>query len=497
MVEVLPIKLLTDEDAQIFGSLNVNLGKLGRAGLPVAAGFVVAPPSFALQTTLNYYDFGTQELFEQNLTLIKKKLNQTPIPEALIKDLSKSNKFLVKDKLVTGVKAVWLLLLENWLEEIKQRLWKEGFSPNLTQGLQAETVFFIKDMSSIGVAYRDENFDEVVIKSQKPFDPKVGKKLDDLIRTCDKKLLIPHRYSWIVDDSPKLVGVYPYVEPDEHEVIQKQPHEIISTDFTEVKRKVATKIYLDMSSSNVLEREIDGVYILGEKVIGEKPQESLDDLIIKLLLVAQGSNDLPILFKLADIAEHTHGVRGTLRLLHQTSLLHTMVEAITFVRNKKGFINLHPVIPFVRSPNELALIKQELSAKKILRKPSLKILAEFAVPENITNTEQYLEVGLDGVVLNLDELISHLYGFDHGVEEVSFYKKEIVGLIKFLEPGLKALHKAKIPVLVYGNMLADTTLLENLIENWVWGVIIEKYEATSIADLLYQVEKKIVVKRSS
>ena len=48
MIEILPIRLLADEDSPIFGKLNVALGKLSRLGFPVGAGFAVTGDSCVL-----------------------------------------------------------------------------------------------------------------------------------------------------------------------------------------------------------------------------------------------------------------------------------------------------------------------------------------------------------------------------------------------------------------------------------------------------------------
>src|SRR3989344_8432799 len=110
MIEILPIRFLRDEDALIFGSLNVALGKLTRAGLPVALGIAVSPPDFHLKTAMEHYDFGKREIFEQSLTLAKKEIEKIPVPAELEKEVKKN------------VRKTWLALLFAWLEQIKERL---------------------------------------------------------------------------------------------------------------------------------------------------------------------------------------------------------------------------------------------------------------------------------------------------------------------------------------------------------------------------------------
>src|SRR3989344_3092034 len=157
MIEILPIQLLRDEDAQIFGSLNISLAKLDRAGLPVAAGIVVTPPDLHLKTALEHFDFGSREVFQQSLTLVKKELANTPVPKNLQVTLTSHKEFLVNSKVATSAKNVWMVLLEVWVEEIRQRLWKDGFIKGITENLDPQVVIFTKKIKAIGKVYSDDD----------------------------------------------------------------------------------------------------------------------------------------------------------------------------------------------------------------------------------------------------------------------------------------------------------------------------------------------------
>lgn len=106
-------------------------------------------------------------------------------------------------------------------------------------------------------------------------------------------------------------------------------------------------------------------------------------------------------------------------------------------------------------------------------------------------------VGIDGVVLNLDELIAHFNGFDQTQEDLVFYKNEVSGLLKFLEDSIKLLNKSKIPFIAYGSLSQYQKVLEFLVEKGVYGVVVERYEVPSAKDLLYQTEKRMILRKSS
>lgn len=497
MSEVLPIRVLTDEDNLIFGNLNVALGRLNRAGLPVASGIVVTAPFLKLKTTLEHFEYLSKEIFEQSLTLVKKEIEKIPIPESLRKETKNYSKFLVNGEEINSVHKLWLFLLAIWLREIKKRIWNTGFSKGITEDLDPQVVIFVKKPKAFGFAYFDTTSDDSVINVKKgKLHPNDLKNLDQLIREANQCLYIPHEYEWVVDGSLKLIKVLLLTPTAFPANIPVQVSPGSPEKLTSGIARSVVKVFLDMSTGLIVERNVDGIYISAEKIFDlNKPGDSFENLVFKLVESAVSFPESPVLFKLADKSEGMGKVRGTLRLLHQQSLFDPMVEALDFVRHKKGLTNVEVVIPFVRGVNEFLKIKRELAAKKLMRKNSLKFWLEFSVPENIVNLLSYLEAGLDGIVLNLDELIAHFNGFDATEESLLFYKNEFNGLMTFLEDSLKLLHKSKIPFIVYGTLSLYPEVLEFLIEKGIYGIVVERYEANSAHELLYQAEKRLVRSR--
>lgn len=505
MIEILPIRLIAEEDRPIFGSMSVNLGKLSRMGFPVSAGIVVSAPEFKLKTVLEHFDFKSKEVFEQSLTLVKKEILSIPVPDILKNETGKYDRFLHDGQLIKGVKNLWQNLLNTWLEEIKTRLWKDGFFPGISEGLESQIVAFAKKIESLGTAFFDPLSDDVAINiSSGKIDPGDQKKIHDLVVDANKKLFLPYEYEWILDRGVKLIGLKPYTpalvftRSDEIRGPWQSPIKIASSQATRIdEKKSAVKVFLDLSAGLVVEREVDGVYISSEKIFDlNHPNDSFENLVFKIVESAITFPSSPVLLKLTDMSEGMGKVRGALRLLHQKSLFEPMVNALDFARHKKGLTNVHMVVPFVRGVSEFLQIKRELAVKKLMRKNSLQLWMEVCVPENIINLEEYLVAGLDGVVLNLDELVSFLNGFDSDEGELVAYKNEVNGLLKFLEDGLKLLHKSKVQFIAYGTLCLYPQVLEFLVEKGAWGIIVEKYEAHSAKDLLHQVEKRIILRQS-
>lgn len=499
MIEILPIRLLNTDDAPLFGPLAVSLGKLTRMGIPVAAGIAITPPNLKLKTTLEHFDFGKKEVFQQSLELVKKEINATPVPDVLQRETGKHKWFLLNGQKIKGVKALWLALLSVWVEQIKLKLWHQGFYVGITEGLDAQTVIFINKFESFGVAFFDPLQDDVVIRVKvgKPH-PNDLKKIVEAVEEANKKLFIPHEYEWIVDRGVKIVGIKPYTQNIPVATLQPVVAVPLSSPLSkEAKIKSAVKVFFDLSSGLTIEKNIDGVYISSEKIFDlNKPKDSFEHLVFKIVESAVTFPHCPIFVKLADKSEGAGRVRGALRLIHQKSLFEPIAEALDFARHKKNLTNVHVVIPFTRRVSELLQLKRDLAVKKLMRKNSLQLWAELAVPENIINIEDYLIAGIDGVVLNLDELVAHLNGFDPKDEEVAFYKNEVDGLMKFLEDSIKLMHKSKIPFIAYGSLSFYPKVLEFLVEKGVYGVVAERYEAHSAYDLLHQTERRMILRKS-
>lgn len=499
MIEILPIKLLTEEDIPFYGSLNVLLGTLSRANFSVGHGIVITPPYLKLKTTLEHYKLDSKEFIEQVLTLVKKEIDATPIPQILITETKKEKHFFVKGQLIKSVKALWLVLLNNWLEQIKSRVWNKGFYPGATENLDAQSVIFVKKVKSFGIAFFDFLQDDVVVTAKSGnLKPDDLKKVTDLVKLANKKLCIPREYEWIMDGQIKLTKVLPYTPlPIFHSEYLSSKGLVREASKKDFVKRSAVKVLCDISSAAAPSSNgIDGLFLVSEKIFDlGKLRESFENLILRIMESAGNFPYSPILFKLADKSEGMGKIRGTLRLLHQNSLFNPLVEVLDFARHKKGLNNIHIVVPFLRSVKEFLQIKKELAVKKLARKPSLQIWMEIAVPENILNLEQYLSAGLDGVVLNLDELIAYLNGFDTAEENLSFYKNEVEGLIKFISNALTLLHQAKIPFITYGSLAFNPKMLEFLVEKGVYGIVAENYEAHSAHDLFYQTEKRVILKK--
>ncbi|MBI2595631.1 hypothetical protein HYW46_02755 [Candidatus Daviesbacteria bacterium] len=483
-MEVLPLKAIREEDGPIIGNNLLNLAKLAQAGLPVADGIVVTPPNLKFKTILEHFQFKDREVFEQSLHLVKRKIAEIPVPLQLGSVLFKKE---------INPKKLWVNLMDGWFEQIRSKIWREGFSPKFTTVLTAEPVFFTNRVTASGEVYFNYGQHLAVVKTYSGrLIPEQVLELEALIEKANKKLLLPQIYQWIVNADAKNNGKLlivklspftgnPFQEGQDlyyRDINKNKPEDPVSTE------KSSVKVFLEMGDDYKIARGIDGVFIKGEKVT------DYDTKILQLVEAGITFPAAPIIFRLPDIKEGFGGVRGTLKLIHSDTILKKEAEIYLFCRHKKGLLNAAIGIPFTRSVQEFLQIKRDLAVLGISRKGSLKLWFEMAAPENILNLEDYLMAGFDGAIINLDELAAWLGGFNPEEPESIFYKKQVGAMVKFLEDGLKVLHKAGIPMLASGKLALHDDVLAFLINKGVWGINVDFSNIFGIHDHLRFVEKR-------
>jgi len=480
-VNILPIKYICDFDRE-FGAAALSLAKLERGGIPIAPGFVVCPPDILLQTFLEHFQTAGREIFEQRLTVVKGKINSLPTPYEFEKVFGKGGPYLFKGEVFKNKKDLFRALLNFWVTQIYGAIWQNGFSPDLISRVLPQLVFTIEKKIITGSAYFDPNLLDVTIKAS--LDEKQKEEIKEIVLSANKKLFLPFIYEFIVTGGKVfLVGLTPFTQT----LAVSESEDVILPQAAQGRVvKSAVKVFFNLSSGFAIPgTEVDGVIIEAENILDSRQTDkrvNFENLVFKTEEAALSFQGCPVVFCVPNIK--------------QKSIFDLASDAFLFVRNKKALYNVELGIPEVRFAEELVRIKQELSSRGITRKGTLRFWQEMGIPENLINIEDYLGVGIDGVIVDLDKLQNNLLGFKK--EETEYYGKEVSALVKFLVPGFKVLHKAKIPVLAKGIICMHSDILDVLLENGVYGIIANtKIEAESLPDHLHFSERRMVVKRLS
>lgn len=419
---------IRDDDEGVVGKQITNLAKLKRLGFPVVRGMVVLPPK------LTKY-LQTQEDF----------LN-LKIPDQLKK--------YEKEKL--DVKSIWKNLTQQWFLEFSSKK-----SRNLTPKLSSQVVFEGVRFRDFGQAFASPYTNSVEIQlGGGELSEKLRGEIAALVTKADRKLVFNHVYHWVNDRGVKLIKVLPHT-PVEPTVLKVQEAFVAGNTPPKRFNRTYTKCFYDLSADMVSDSEADGVIVSSAALVG-----GIDEKIWRLIEVCSSHPNVPVIF-----------------IVNQAAVLED-AQIFLFLRNKKQFLNLNLCLPAVSSSEEMAAIKRELASLQISRKGSLKLWLSVGVLENLINIDDYLEVGIDGLIINLDELSNCL-----GEADDKDLKKTASSMCKLLGAHIDKLNKAKVLQLYVGNILYSDELIRFLVEKKVYGMIVNTSAQHGVREYLMAVEQ--------
>ncbi|MCL4367202.1 hypothetical protein M1563_03475 [Patescibacteria group bacterium] len=494
-MEILPIKSIDDSDQALVGANIVNLAKLARAEFPVPEGVVVTAPDFILTSVVKLIEGAEKSVFEQRLVLAKNQLLKSPIPVELDNFLDERQIYFLPNLTsldiasghVLGItvkkkQLVWENLVNLWLEQINSRFYQRGFDSLSFSQLTPLAVFVLDKVETEILAFFDTNRQEVIAESSVKLQPKVLQEIDQLVNLGNKKIFLPQVYILALANKHLcLLGVLPHSGTLPKKI---ESHLATYSDQQKPTVKSAAKVFLQIQSGFSIYPGADGI------IVQRDLSKHFEETIFRLTEAAITFPEKKILFKLPT---SSGDLSGLLSILHQPQILEECADIYQFVRNKKKLLNVEMVLPLARGVSELRQIKQDLLSLGVDRKGSSGLWLEMSIPENIINIEDYLNEGIDGVIIDLDLLQKHLFAYE--VDEAQFYQKACQVLIKFVLPAVKSCHQQGVPALISGELALFPDVTENLIKRGVWGVICDNLQtAESLPEWLNLLENNLVLK---
>jgi pyruvate,water dikinase len=218
--------------------------------------------------------------------------------------------------------------------------------------------------------------------------------------------------------------------------------------------KTATKVYVNLGepdlASIVAQGNSDGVGLLRAEFmmaeIGTHPKKMIRDGKSKVFIEKLAENlvkftdsfgERPVVYRASDFKSNEYrnliggqnfepvepnpmlGFRGCYRYITDESVFNLELEAIKLVRNKYGYKNLHLMIPFVRTVDELIKVKSIIAASGLSRSNSFKLWMMVEIPSNVILLEEFIAVGIDGVSIGSNDLTMLILGTDRDNETVA------------------------------------------------------------------------------
>ena len=220
----------------------------------------------------------------------------------------------------------------------------------------------------------------------------------------------------------------------------------------EYKGKTATRVYLNLAEPQraieLSKLNVDGIGLLRAEFmianIGIHPKEAIkmrkqDDYVLKLAKdIARFCSAFyprPVVYRATDFKTNEYrilkggkawepeesnpmlGFRGAFRYIASPEVFALELKAIKLVRKK--YKNLWLMVPYVRSPEELARVRRIVAAEELFQSPTFKFWMMVELPVNVIMFDDFVKVGIDGVSIGSNDLTMLLTGTDRDNEEVA------------------------------------------------------------------------------
>lgn len=307
-----------------------------------------------------------------------------------------------------------------------------------------------------------------------------------------------------------------------------QKHTIIARDAlppTAFEVKTATKIFATLDHPSELSDIPSGFFSgiapfkpeqlllslklhpekLTSKSASPKVVSILQDKLAKICELASGN---PVIYRLSDLHSHQlistlggqeHeikdsnpllGLRGAKRHLQRPEFLNLELSAIKEVRNKSGFKNLWVALPFVRTKEEFLELNKLISTNGLSRSPSFKVLLEIDLAANIFELEEFISLGIDGVLIDFLDLLNFTLGSNLTLTELNEISTDAIR-----QPILRTLtltKKHKLFSCIYNFPLKEKKLLREMIGEGIKAISVHPDELAQSKIIVAAAEKSLV-----
>jgi len=274
------------------------------------------------------------------------------------------------------------------------------------------------------------------------------------------------------------------------------------TSFIREAIKTKTKVYVNLAQPELAEivaaRNVDGVGLLRAEFIvaqiGEHPRyminqnrghEFVDKLYQGINTFAKAFDPRPVVYRTTDFKTNEYrelkggrkyeeveenpmlGYRGASRYVAEPDLFDLEIEAIKRVREDHK--NLWVMIPFVRTVNGMARIKEHIEARGLRSSADFKLWMMVEVPSNIFLIEKFLEVGIDGISIGSNDLTQLILGVDRDSSRLEYiFDERNEAVLIALERAIKVAKSRGVTSSICGQAPSVyPELTEKLVE---WGI---------------------------
>jgi pyruvate,water dikinase len=266
--------------------------------------------------------------------------------------------------------------------------------------------------------------------------------------------------------------------------------------------KTRTRVYVNLANPDLAEvvaaRNVDGVGLLRAEFmiaeIGEHPRLAIDEgrsdeyiqkLADSLRKFASAFHPRPVVYRTNDFKTNEYrnlrggdkyeefeenpmiGYRGASRYIRDIDIFRLELEAIKRVR--KDYPNLWVMIPFVRTPEELAGVRRVLVREGLEPSHDFKLWMMAEVPSNALILDKFLDVGIDGISIGSNDLTQLILGIDRdNARFAAEFDERNEAVLLALEQLIRTARRRGVTSSICGQAPSDyPDLTEKLVE---WGI---------------------------
>lgn len=291
--------------------------------------------------------------------------------------------------------------------------------------------------------------------------------------------------------------------------------------------KTATRVYVNLAeperAREVSKMNVDGVGLLRaefmianigihpKQAIKEKKQNDfIEKLAHRLAIFCDAFEGKPVVYRATDFKTNEYralpggkdwepvepnpmlGFRGAFRYVASPEVFNLELKAIKKVREK--YKNLWLMIPFARSPQELAKVRRLVAIEGLFDSPTFKFWMMVEIPTNVILFEDFAKVGIDGISVGSNDLTMLLTGTDRDNSEVATaFDEHSPALLWSLRRVIKLCHKYKMSASICGQAVSTyDDLVEKLVEYGVTSVSVNPDAVDRVRQVVAAAEEKIV-----
>jgi pyruvate, water dikinase len=305
-------------------------------------------------------------------------------------------------------------------------------------------------------------------------------------------------------------------------------------DYSEYRSvKTATKLYVNLGepdqAKKIAQMGVDGVGLLRAEFmiaeIGKHPKKFIEDgkgsqftdaLVKGLEVFAREFDPRPVIYRATDFKTNEYrslkggdkyegeennpliGYRGVSRYLIDQEVFRLEIEAIKKIRNEMGYKNLHLMLPFVRTVEELIEVKKLLSKFGLTRKGSFELYLMVEIPSCVLLLEDFIKEGIDGISIGSNDLTMLTLGIDRDNEKIAhIYDERNPAVLWLLEKAIRTAKANNIKSSICGQ--APTTypeLAEKLVKWGISSISVSSDTAYLTRKIIAESEMEVLKKKS-